>query len=117
MANYLPKIDTPLVITRTASAKVTGGRLVEVSGSKTVAHAAAGSAKVVGVAMHDAEQGSAVAVSLGGVQRPLASAAVTAGAGVAATADGKIAAGTDNSIGIALESADAGAQVEVLMAR
>ena len=51
MPNYLPKIDSKHAITRTASADVIGGRCVEVTTSGSVAHAAADSAKFLGVAM------------------------------------------------------------------
>ena len=118
MSNYLPKIDTHSVITRSASADVAGGQLVYVSGSKTVAPAAADSAAVLGVALSDAKTGQAVSVSLGGVQRPVADGDITAGVKVFSAAAGKVSAtGTNNPIGIALETAASGAQVEVQMAR
>lgn len=118
MPNYLPKVDSKSAITRTTTADVTGGRLVEVSGSKTVAHAAADSAKVLGVATHDAKSGTPVTVSLDGVQRPTATGAITAGAKVYSAANGLVSAtGTTNPIGIALEAVADGAQVEVQMNR
>ena len=53
MADYLPKHTPGQAITLTASAAVTGGRLVAVSGAGTVAPAGADSAAVVGVAGFD----------------------------------------------------------------
>lgn len=118
MPNYLPKVDSGSTLTRTASADVVGSRLVAVSGSKTVAHSTADSAAVLGVAMSDAKSGEPVAVSLGGVQRPVASGAITAGAKVYSNATGlATATGTTNPIGIALETVADGAQVEVQMNR
>ena len=118
MPNYLPKTDSKLSLTRTASADVTGGRLVAVTASKSVAHAGADSAAVFGVALHDALAGSPVAVSIGGVQRPVASGSITAAAKVYSAAAGKVTAtGTTNPIGIALETVADGAQVEVQMNR
>lgn len=118
MPNYLPKVDSKSSITRTASADVIGGRLVVVSGSKTVAHAGADAAPVLGVAMSDAKSGQPVTVSLNGVQRPFASGAITAAAKVYTAANGFVSAtGTTNPIGIALETVADGAQVEVQMNR
>lgn len=118
MPNYLPKVDSGSTLSRTTSADVTGGRVVEVSGSKTVAHAGADSAKVLGVALADAKSGTTVSVSIGGVQRPIASGAITQGVKVYTAANGLVSAtGTTNPIGIALETVVDGAQVEVLMNR
>lgn len=118
MPNYLPKVDTRHTLTRAASADVVGGRLVQVSGNGTVATAAADSDRVLGVAMHDAKSGQSVSVSLAGVQRPLAAGAITAGAKVYTDATGKASAtGTNNPIGIALNTVADGAQVDVQMNR
>ncbi len=118
MPNYLPKVDTKSTLTRTVSADVIGGRVVEVSGSKTVAHTGADSAKHVGVAMSDAKSGQPVSVSLDVVQRPVASGAIAAGVKVYTAANGFVSAtGTTNPIGIALETVADGAQVEVQMNR
>lgn len=106
MPAYLPKFDTKLTITLKASAAITGGRLVEVSGDGTVAQAAADSTKVVGVAMDDAAENQTVAVSLGGVQRLLANGSITAGDEVAAAADGKAKTGDSAQIGVALSTGD-----------
>ena len=114
MPNYLSKIDTKHSITRTASADIVGGRCVEVTTTGAVAHAAADSAKFLGIAMSDAKSGEAVTVSLDSVHRPVAAGAITAGVKVYTAADGKVTAtGTTNPIGIALTSVADGAQVEV----
>ncbi len=118
MPNYLPKVDAKHSITRTASADITGGRYVEVTGSGQVAMAGADSAKVLGVAMSDAKSGQSVTVSFDGVQRPLASGAITAGAKVYTGANGvATATGTNNPVGIALNTVADGAQVDVLQNR
>ena len=97
MADYLPIHDggqTPF--TFTTSAAVTGGRVVAVSGSGTVAHAAADSAVVVGVAAFDAASGGKVTVwPLEGCVHELeASGAITAAAGVVTDANGQVKTAT-----------------------
>ncbi|MET3349637.1 UNVERIFIED_ORG: ABC-type Fe3+-hydroxamate transport system substrate-binding protein [Arthrobacter sp. UYEF1] len=79
-------------VTFTASADVTAGRLIAVTGNRTVAHAAANSAAVAGAAAFDAASGEKVTVLKGGVQRILASGAIAAGALVVAATDGKVSA-------------------------
>lgn len=111
MADYLPRFTPGEKVTFSASAAVTGGRLVVVSGAYTVAHAGADAANVVGVAAHDAAIGEDVTIwtRAGGVQRLVASAAIAAGARVISAATGKaatIGAGA-NSLGIALQAAAA----------
>lgn len=106
----------------TASAAVTGGHLLEVTGTGTVGPAAAASAKCVGVAAFDCASGDRVTIHAGGVQRIVAATGgVTAGDVVAAGAAGTVApigAGTFASkIGIALTTAAAGAVAEIQMDR
>lgn len=83
-------------ITMSAGAAVTAGRILEMSGNRTVQHAGAGSFKVVGVALQDydgtAATGNKLAVATGGVWNLRASGAIAAGdvliagaAGVAVT--------------------------------
>jgi hypothetical protein len=115
MTDYVPVHDggqTPF--TFTTSAAVTGGRLVATSGSGTVAHAAADSAVVIGVAAFDAAAGSKVTVwPLEGCVHELeASAAIAAAAGVVADANGQVktaavatAAAAGSLIGTALTTA------------
>jgi hypothetical protein len=109
MADYLPKFKPGQAVTFTASAAVTGGRLVEVTGNRAVGPATADAADVVGVAGFDGISGDPVTVytRAGGVHGLVASGAIAAGAKVISAAAGKIAtigAGA-NPIGIALEAA------------
>lgn len=130
MAEYLPLHKPGREITRDASAAITGGQLVGVSGSGTVAPAAAVQASWVGVAGFDAASGDKVTVYTGGVQRITASGAVTAGDFLVAASSGQVstlaavttptAADVTNTraiVGIALTTAANGALVEVQMAR
>lgn len=111
MAAYLPKFKPGESVTFTASADVTGGRLVAVTGDRTVGPAGADSAAVVGVAGFDAKAGERVTVftRAGGIHRLTASGAIVAGAKVSAAAAGKIqtVGSTVNPIGVALEAAAA----------
>jgi hypothetical protein len=111
MADYLPKFKPGVAVTFTASSDVVGGRLVAVSGNRTVAPAPADSPAVVGTAGFDALAGEKVTVftRAGSVHQLIASGAIAAGAKVTSAAAGKIAtigAGA-NPIGLALESAAA----------
>ena len=86
-----------------ASADIVGGRLLESTGDKEVAHAAAKSAKSIGVAGTDVSDSDDVLVLRGGFQYLTCSAAVTAGARVEPTADGKVGPKTDTAgIGLAV---------------
>jgi len=111
MADYLPKFKPGAAVTLTVSADVTGGRLVEVTTSKSVGPAGADAIDVVGVAGFDALTGEKVTVYTRptGVHQLVASAAIAAGAKVISATGGKVAtigAGA-NPIGIALEAAAA----------
>lgn len=105
MAQHTPLFLPGQSYTRRTSAAVTGGQLVEVSGSGTVAPAAADSTKVIGVAGFDAAAGDIVTVHTAGVHPLAASGAISAGDQVAAAASGKVAAGTTAVIGVALDDA------------
>lgn len=95
MADYSPKFKPGQAFTLQASAAITGGRCVAVSGSGTVATAAADSALFVGVAAFDvAASGDKVTIYSGGVQRLTASGAITAGAGVVTDTGGKCKSAT-----------------------
>lgn len=106
MAEYLPKFIPGQAITVSASAPVTGGQLVEVTGVSQVGPAGADSAKVLGVAGFDAREGDRVTVFRDGVQRLTAAGAISAGAPVYAAADGKVQASGTNRVGLALTSAN-----------
>lgn len=120
MADYLPLFYPGQVITRTASAAITGGQLVRVSGDGTVGPSGAASADWLGVAAFDAANGELVTVWSGGVQRVIAAGAITAGANVISAAAGKVAAGAaaaGTAVGIALTGAADGALAEVMFLR
>lgn len=121
MPDYLPLFKPGQAITRQASAAVVGGQVVVVSGSDTVAPSSVASAAWLGVAAVDAAAGDQVTVYAGGVQRPLASGAITAGDIVVTAAAGRVvtnaAPAAGQQVGIALSTAAAGAPVDVLFAR
>jgi hypothetical protein len=111
MADYIPRFSPGTAITFSASADVTGGRLVSASGAKTVAPATLDSAVVVGVAGYDVKSGEPVTVYTRptGVHALVAGGAIAAGAQVVAGATGKVVTiGSNvNPVGIALEAAAA----------
>jgi hypothetical protein len=119
MAEYLPLHAPGRAITRSASAAITGGQLVIVSGSGTVAPSSAASAAWVGVAGFDAGSGDNVTIHAGGVQRCIAgTGGVTAGQLVEPAAGGTVVTHTNgtndfNVVGLALSTATAGNTVEV----
>lgn len=122
MAEYLPLHDDGDAITRSASASITGGNLVIVSGSGTVAPSSAATASWLGVAAFDASSGDNVTVYASGVQRLVASGTVTAGQTVEAAAGGAVATHTNgtndvNIVGLALTTATAPNVVEVKLTR
>lgn len=88
-----------------AGANLQKGQVVYISADMTVSPTTASSAAVLGVAMFDAKAGEPVAVECEGLMKLTASAAITAGAKVTSAAGGKVAAGTENTIGIALSAA------------
>lgn len=95
MADYLPRFKPGQAITSQASAAITGGRAVAISGSGTVATAAADSTAFVGIAAFDvAASGDKVTIFTGGVQKCVASGAITAGAGVVTDTGGKVKSAT-----------------------
>lgn len=120
MAEYLPLHDEGDSFTRSASATITAGQLLRVSGSGTVAPVSAASADWIGVAAFDASSGDNVTVYAGGVQRLTASGTVTAGDIVVGAAAGAVvtnaAPGAGQQVGVALTTAT-GALVEVRLSR
>jgi hypothetical protein len=90
MATVLPVFDPGDDYTADASAAITGGRLVEVTGDNTVAHAGAASAKVVGVAPADALSGARVLVKRDGIWDLVCAATVAAGDRLVAAANGQV---------------------------
>jgi hypothetical protein len=123
MAEYLPLHAPGAAFTRQASAAITGGQLLIVSGSGTVAPSSAGSIAWCGVAANDAASGDNCGVFAGGVQRIVAGAGgVTAGTLVEPAAAGAVVnhtLGTNDMyiVGLALTTATAGNLAEIQMER
>jgi Uncharacterized conserved protein (DUF2190) len=92
MAEWLPKYLPGQRWTSTASATITGGQLLAVSGSDTVGPAGANSIAVVGVAAHDAASGEKLTVFSPKIAVLTASGAITAGAQVVPAAAGAVSA-------------------------
>jgi len=112
VSDYLPKHVPGVAISLTASANLTGGRVLVVTGEQTVAHAGADAPLIAGVASRDVKSGERVGVyPLGGVHRLTAAGPITAGAAVATAAAGKVSASGDNKIGTALSAAAADGDV------
>ena len=111
MAEYLPIFNTGQAITLKASAALTGGQVVEVTGNGTVGPAGAASTKVVGVAGFDAAINDNVTVYRGGVQHATAAGDITAGDTIQAAASGQVATGSTAPIGVALFTAANGEDV------
>lgn len=115
MPEYLPKFKPGTAVTFTASADVIGGRAAEITGDRTVAHAAAGSAKYVGILGHSAKSGQKVTVHLPGqVQHGVASGAIAAGVAIQTAANGLVAAGSTPKIGLSISAAADGGDVQYI---
>lgn len=102
-------VETKLV----AGADLKAGQVVELSGSMIVAPTTAASAKVLGVAMFDVKKDEPIAVETEGLFKLTAKGAITGGDHVVSAADGCVATGTENTIGIALNTAADGEGVFV----
>lgn len=123
---YLPVFKPGQAITLKASAAVTGGQVVAVTGVGTVGPAGANAANWVGVASNDAAINENVTIYGGGVQSVTTSGTVTAGDIVVCAAAGAVstlaavttptAADVTNTrgiVGIALSTATTGLKVRV----
>jgi hypothetical protein len=113
MADYAPVFLPGTVFTSQASATITGGQVLEVSGNGTVAPAGAGSVKVVGVAAHDAASGAKVAVIANKVvhDTTAGTGGITAGNNLLTEAAGVVVAGAaavGTRIGVAMTTATVG---------
>lgn len=121
MAEYLPIYKPGQAVTLKASASITGGQVVAVSGNGTVAPAGADSAAWVGVAAFDAATNDNVTIFCGGVQNVTASGAITAGDAIECAASGAVATAASATaltyVGIALTTAADAAKVRVAFAR
>ena len=121
MADYVPLYLPGKAFTSTASAAITGGTAVRVSGNGTVAAATQASHLIIGVASQDAAaSGDKVGVfGRGTVHRLTAAGAITAGDVVEGAAAGTVATHTQGTndvrvFGIALTTAADAASVEVM---
>lgn len=111
MADYLPKFEAGTPFTALASAAITGGRVLVVSGAGTVAHAGADAVAetLAGVAGFDVASGERVTVYplKGSVQKLTAGAAIAAGATIGTLAAGKVDDAGTNRFAVALTAAAA----------
>lgn len=120
MADYVPLYLPGKAFTSQASAAITGGQAVYVSGSGTVAKTASAANVPVGVAAQDAASGDKVGVfARGTIHRLTAAGAITAGDYVESAANGAVAThtlGTNDArvFGIALTTAADTASVTVM---
>lgn len=118
MAEYVPIRKPGADVPIATSAAVTGGQVVAISGSNTVAPTSAATAAWFGVAAFDGATGDLVTVHRGGVHELTASGAIAAGANVVAAAAGAVAtvgAGTpDQVVGLAISAAANGKVVVAL---
>lgn len=131
MADYIPPFeDADANFTMTAGAGITGGRLVFVSGAKTVTETTGVTAAWLGVATQDALSGAKVGVTSGGIQELTASGTIAAGDMVVPAVTGRVstlaavttptAADVTNTraiVGIALTAATDGNKVLVRFER
>jgi predicted RecA/RadA family phage recombinase len=103
MGDHLPTFAPGRSVTYTASAAVTGGRLVRPTGDRLVAHAT-DAGLCAGVASRDAAIGEGLTVQRGGVHELTATAtAIAHSTRVVAAADGKVRAyvdGTDDELAV-----------------
>lgn len=121
MADYNPLYLPGVAFTSTASAAITGGKAVYVSGDGTVANSTTAANLIIGIASQDAAaSGDKVGVfARGTVHLLTASGTVTAGDVVEAAAAGAVATHTQGTndvrvFGIALTTATTGNTVEIM---
>jgi len=130
MAEYLPVFKPGQAVTLKASAAITGGQLLIVTGAGTVGPSTAGAVNWIGVASNDAATNDNVTVYADGVQSVTASGTVTAGDLVVAAAAGAVSTlaavttptpadvtGARGIVGVALSTATNGNKVRVKFAR
>lgn len=129
MADYVPILLDADSFTSTASATITGGQIVAVSGSGTVAPAGASALNWIGVAAQDTASGALVTLFGGdSIHNLVASGTVTAGDLVVCGAAGTVATlaavttptagdvtGTRALVGVALTTATTGNKVRILV--
>lgn len=87
---HLPKYAPGTALTREASAAITAGQLLTITGDNTVAPTTGDAQLVVGVASRDAAIGELLTVQRGGVHVLTAAAAVAAGDYLMSAAGGQV---------------------------
>jgi len=130
MAEYLPVYKPGQALTLKASATITAGQVVAVSGVNTVAPAGANATNWIGVAGFDAATNDNVTIYADGVQSVTTSGTVTAGDLVVCGAAGVVstlaavstptAADVTNTraiVGVALNTATTGLKVRIKFVR
>lgn len=122
MADYTPIIcDDDLSYTAQASATITGGQVLMVTGVGTVGPAGAASTPIAGVASRDAASGDKLTVFRCGIQELVASGTVTAAdlvtSNTAGTAVTAATPAVGAFIGTALTTATTGNKVRILFVR
>lgn len=111
MADYAPLYLYADQISGTASAAITGGQTLVVSGNGTVGPAGADAANFIGVAAMDAASGARVSyIPRGKVHVSTVAATVTAGQPVRTAANGQVTNTGSQHIGVFLTSAASGTQ-------
>lgn len=109
MAGYAPLFKPGEEFTQTASAAITAGQALVVSGQETVAPSSAANAAYVGVAAHDAASGEKVAIIGPAVHEFTSTGTINDGDLIMTAASGAVAAfsGTTytQAIGVALADA------------
>ena len=96
-----------------AGDNIVKGQVVELTDSLTVKATSAASANVIGIAVTSAKKGDPIAVETEGLFKLVSAGVITAPTKVESAADGKVAAGSTNPIGIALNDAGTGEYVYV----
>jgi len=127
---HLPVFKPGQAVTLKASAAVTGGQVVAITGIGTVGPAGANAVNWIGVASNDAAINDNVTIYADGVQSVTASGTVTAGDLVVCAAAGAVATlaavttptagdvtGTRGIVGVAISTATTGNKVRVKFAR
>jgi Uncharacterized conserved protein (DUF2190) len=110
MADYTPIFKPGAEVTFTASADITAGQTVVITGAQTVGPAAGVSAAYAGVAAADAKTGEKVVVIGPAVHELTSTGAVAAGDLVTTAASGKVAtAGATPAVGTDIGVAQAAA--------
>lgn len=121
MADYVPVLQDGDSFTLAASATITAGQVLAVTGSGTVGPAGAAAVNWVGVAGFDAVSGDQVTLYRDGWQTCTASGTIAAGDLVICAAAGAVATNAtpplNQLVGIALTAATNGNKVRVHFAR